>query len=159
MYLQNRVYSKMTDLSKHQLELVDNAMAQAQVFASAWSLVGSRFDQGNELDNALHEKAKLQQLVTDVVTSESTHGHVVVTKNHGGEILAVTRQSNDGEILSVIAKSEAPQMVNDILIAVSRAGFTLVKTQHGYELLKLGPAHALGTESVKVTQSTDWSAA
>lgn len=38
---------------------------QAQVFASAWSLVGSRFDQGGELENAEHQREELMRLVID----------------------------------------------------------------------------------------------
>lgn len=43
--------------------IIDEIMSQAQVFASAWSLVGSRFDQGDELENAEAQKAELRALV------------------------------------------------------------------------------------------------
>ncbi len=43
--------------------VIDEIMSQAQVFASAWSLVGSRFDQGDELANAQAQKAELRALV------------------------------------------------------------------------------------------------
>jgi len=36
-------------------------------------------------------------------------GEVVVTKNESGQIVAVTRQDEEGRILSVIAESDAPQ--------------------------------------------------
>ncbi|WP_205194978.1 hypothetical protein [Burkholderia sp. Ax-1719] len=42
---------------------VDEIMEQAQVFASAWSLVGGRFDFGNGLQNAQQEKANLRALI------------------------------------------------------------------------------------------------
>ena len=38
-------------------------MAQAQVFASAWSLVGGRFDTGTALDDANDAKAELRTMV------------------------------------------------------------------------------------------------
>ena len=42
---------------------VDRVMEQAQVFASAWSLVGGRFDTGDGLALAEAEKAALRRLV------------------------------------------------------------------------------------------------
>ena len=45
------------------MKTTDEIMAQAQVFASAWGLVGSRFDSGNGLDNANEQKAVLRSLV------------------------------------------------------------------------------------------------
>ena len=44
-------------------------LEQAQVFASAWSLVGSRFDSGNEIDNANEQKECLKQML-DALTAE-----------------------------------------------------------------------------------------
>lgn len=38
-------------------------MVQAQVYASAWSLVGSRFDNGGELANAQAQKAELRAMI------------------------------------------------------------------------------------------------
>ena len=43
--------------------MVDEIMAQAQVFASAWSLVGGRFDNGNMLTEAEEAKAELRQMI------------------------------------------------------------------------------------------------
>lgn len=42
---------------------IDKVMEQAQVFASAWSLVGSRFDRGGELENAEEQKRQLRAFV------------------------------------------------------------------------------------------------
>ena len=42
---------------------IDSLMEQAQVFASAWSLVGSKFDNGNEKENADAAKAELRRMV------------------------------------------------------------------------------------------------
>ncbi|MBO1856822.1 hypothetical protein J4G52_25110 [Burkholderia cenocepacia] len=44
-------------------EQIDVTMTQAQVFASAWSLVGSRFDNGGELANAEQQKADLRTML------------------------------------------------------------------------------------------------
>lgn len=43
---------------------VRQVMEQAQVFASAWALVGSRFDNGGEMDNATAEKEHLRKMIS-----------------------------------------------------------------------------------------------
>jgi hypothetical protein len=45
-------------------EWVNSVMEQAQVFASAWSLVGSRFDSGNEMENAEEQKKALRAMLS-----------------------------------------------------------------------------------------------
>lgn len=47
--------------------VIDEIMSQAQVFASAWSLVGGPFDRGDELANAQARKAELRALVERAV--------------------------------------------------------------------------------------------
>ena len=44
-------------------EAVDELMIQAQVFASAWSLVGGRFDTGHCSDAAKEAKLELEKMV------------------------------------------------------------------------------------------------
>lgn len=44
-------------------EWLGKVRKQAQVYASAWALVGSRFDQGAELENANHQGEELMRLV------------------------------------------------------------------------------------------------
>ncbi|SEI41673.1 hypothetical protein [Paraburkholderia diazotrophica] len=46
-------------------EQVDKIMEQAQVFASAWSLVGGVFDSGNALETAEEEKEALRDLLRE----------------------------------------------------------------------------------------------
>lgn len=46
---------------------VDLVMEQAQVFASAWALVGSRFDEGGMLDEANLAKAELAEMVANLI--------------------------------------------------------------------------------------------
>ena len=43
-------------------------MEQAQVFASAWSLVGGRFDSGSALDDANEAKDELRRMVQSLAT-------------------------------------------------------------------------------------------
>ena len=43
---------------------VDAVMEQAQVFASAWSLVGGRFDDGSGMEVAEEAKAELRAMLT-----------------------------------------------------------------------------------------------
>ena len=49
-------------------EWVDAVMGQAQVFASAWSLVGGRFDSGNGLADAEEAKKELRAMLTAAAT-------------------------------------------------------------------------------------------
>lgn len=44
---------------------IESLMSQASVYASAWSLVGSWFDQGNQLQIAEEEKACLEEMLED----------------------------------------------------------------------------------------------
>ncbi|SEI21413.1 hypothetical protein [Pseudomonas asplenii] len=44
---------------------VDSIMEQAQVFASAWALVGGPFDKGNALENAEDEKIQLHDMLEE----------------------------------------------------------------------------------------------
>ena len=50
-------------------EWVDQIMAQASVYASAWSLVGGRFDNGDGLAHAEQMKAELRQMLSSGVQS------------------------------------------------------------------------------------------
>lgn len=45
----------------------EDVMAQAQVFASAWSLVGGRFDSGDALHDANEAKKQLEQMIRAMV--------------------------------------------------------------------------------------------
>lgn len=42
----------------------EDVLEQAQVYASAWSLVGSRFDSGSELENANEQKSLLMSMLS-----------------------------------------------------------------------------------------------
>lgn len=44
---------------------IETLMEQAQVYASAWSLVGGPFDGGDQLANADKEKADLEEMLED----------------------------------------------------------------------------------------------
>ncbi|MGG2810172.1 host nuclease inhibitor protein [Pseudomonas aeruginosa] len=44
---------------------IDTIMSQAQVFASAWSLVGGTFDNGHAIENAEEAKAELREMLED----------------------------------------------------------------------------------------------
>lgn len=49
-------------------KIVDDLMSQAQVFASAWALVGSRFDAGNCIVEAEEAKAELRVMIEDALS-------------------------------------------------------------------------------------------
>lgn len=44
---------------------IEDVMEQAQVYASAWALVGGPFDQGNQLEVANAEKSNLEDLLEE----------------------------------------------------------------------------------------------
>ena len=50
-------------------EAVDEIMIQAQVFASAWSLVGGRFDAGHCSDAAKEAKLELEKMVRAAIAA------------------------------------------------------------------------------------------
>ena len=52
-------------MTEKTLITIDTLMEQAQVFASAWSLVGGIFDQGNQRQLAGEEKARLEEMLED----------------------------------------------------------------------------------------------
>lgn len=64
-------------------EAVNEVMAQAQVFASAYSLIGSRFDGGNAQYDSDEEKAELRAMVVSLAY-EAAHGITPATVEKGG---------------------------------------------------------------------------
>lgn len=56
--------AEVTD-ERHQA--VDQIMEQAQVFASAWALVGGRFDFGDALDDVHEAKEELREMVCSAI--------------------------------------------------------------------------------------------
>lgn len=61
----------MPTAQQKQSEFVERAMAQAQVFASAWSMVGGRFDYGYALDHSNDEKASLRGILESHAQQQS----------------------------------------------------------------------------------------
>lgn len=57
---------------------VDEIMAQAQVFASAWSLAGGRFDTGNDADNAEEQKRGLREMVAQALAYRASSVQALV---------------------------------------------------------------------------------
>lgn len=64
-----RLRDAMPDIARlacppsHAVVPVKKVMEQAGVFASAWSLVGTRFDDGNALEHANEMKEELRKLL------------------------------------------------------------------------------------------------
>lgn len=54
--------------------MCNEAMSQAQVFASAWSLVGGPFDDGDALETAEVEKLALRALISDLLAAVAAQG-------------------------------------------------------------------------------------
>lgn len=59
---------------------VDQVMEQAQVFASAWSLVGGPFDSGGQLEQAKREKEELLGMVAALAGEQSQLAAVIWNK-------------------------------------------------------------------------------
>lgn len=59
----------------------------------------------DELD-LISARAAVRAIIAALTPPE---GHVVVTRNEAGQAVAVTRQDDEGRILSVIAEFEAPE--------------------------------------------------
>lgn len=57
--------SGMTDAARQRA--VETIMTEAQVFASAWALVGGRFDDGSGMDAANEAKDELRRVVASVI--------------------------------------------------------------------------------------------
>lgn len=55
------------------MKTVDEIMEQAQVFASTWSLVGGRFDDGDLLNIANDAKAELREMVEAALNAQAAH--------------------------------------------------------------------------------------
>jgi hypothetical protein len=98
----------MTDQSI--IEDAKPIMAQAQVYASAWSLVGGPFDSGDELENAELAKLELQNMVEKALREarqssqsepvlyarESDIDHIFKLKGHSHHVVATQTHSGDG---------------------------------------------------------------
>lgn len=52
---------------------LNSIMEQAQVYASAWSLVGSRFDTGDRLEQAEEEKQALRAMLEEFLSNTELH--------------------------------------------------------------------------------------
>jgi hypothetical protein len=57
----------LAKLANNQQAWTDKVMAQVQVFASAWSLVGGRFDDGTMLDQSKLAKEQLREMLASKV--------------------------------------------------------------------------------------------
>jgi len=55
-------------------QAIESLMEQAQVFASAWSLVGGRFDSGNGLVEAAAAKDELRRMLVSALAASSPTG-------------------------------------------------------------------------------------
>ena len=61
---QDRALREQAQPSKQVLENIDELMSQAQVMASAWSLVGSRFDNGSAMQDFEEAKQELRDMLS-----------------------------------------------------------------------------------------------
>ncbi len=79
---------------------VDQLMEQSQVFASAWSLVGTFFDRGEQKTIAEDEKVKLRKMLERALPATGDSEMVLVTKKDANtfcEIVSALGLENDEE--------------------------------------------------------------
>jgi hypothetical protein len=87
-------------------EALDQIMEQAQVFASAWSLVGGPFDSGSALDDANDAKDELRTMVRSLATlaaeAEKQAGPVASDKEDAERYRWLRKQDNDDFCFAVV---------------------------------------------------------
>jgi hypothetical protein len=59
------------EMSAEREDATNKIMEQAQVFASAWSLVGGPFDAGQMHEDAIEAKAELRAMVRAAIEQEA----------------------------------------------------------------------------------------
>lgn len=74
---------------------IDSIMEQAQVFASAWSLIDGPFDQGNALENAEEAKTELREMLEEFCSNTELQ--------RVAELLVAWHQRNMGNIAQVLS--------------------------------------------------------
>lgn len=79
-------------------KLAEEAMEQAQVYASSWSLVGSRFDDGGMLELAQEEKANLRALVQRLAAPAPAASQVPMTEDEITDIWATASEDHDDSV-------------------------------------------------------------
>ena len=92
----------------------DQIMELVQVYASAWALVGSRFDNGNGMADALEAKAEVVAAL-DALTKDAARYHWL---RHGDNDEAVIRQYREGG--SYLPRNEQLDEAIDYVIAVQK---------------------------------------
>ena len=89
---------------------VGGLMAQAQVFASAWSLVGTRFDSGDEIENAESQKAALESALRLALAARE--GFVMVPLEPTPEMLEACQSVEPVSISMCATLREADDLNN-----------------------------------------------
>lgn len=97
----------------------------ADEFARSGELVSEYADEVRSGITHPWDRAAIRAIISALTPPE---GHVVVTRNEAGQAVAVTRQDDEGRILSVIAEFEAPD------------GYVLVPVEPTEEMLDAGRA-------------------
>lgn len=93
---------------------IEKIMEQTQVYASAWSLVGGRFDAGDGLERAEEEKAVLAREVTAVVRERDA---LLAAIKAAREALQFANESPGGPIRDTIRMMHTPETLFDFMDA------------------------------------------
>lgn len=98
--------------SKQVLENIDEVMTQAQVMASAWSLVGSRFDSGSAMQDFEEAKQELRDMLSaapEPVAHDNCVPVAVLVETDSGVMVWPIRDS--AEACTYCDPDETPQML------------------------------------------------
>ena len=122
---------------------IDKIMEQAQVFASAWSLVGGRFDGGNAMDDAEVAKNELRQMVAEALAEQPAHDQRPFCYHDGRNIVG-KEYADHSDVFPLYARPQAREPLTDEQIealakALEAQGDTLRHFARAIEL-----AHGIG---------------
>lgn len=106
---------------------IEKIMEQAQVFASAWSVVGGPFDGGDAMEVATQEKDELRRMVEESKLEEPAFGIIdpdyariytqarIVAWTHGYSCCAQGSFTRDLDLLLVPWAPEAKESANHVI--------------------------------------------
>lgn len=109
----------------------ERIMEQAQVFASAWSISGGPFDDGDAMETANEEKAELQRMVEAMALEQPAFGVIdpdyariytqarIVAWSHGYSCCAQGSFTRDLDLLLVPWTPEAKASVNHVIAHIA----------------------------------------
>jgi len=150
---------------------IDEIMEQAQVFASGWALVGSRFDDGSGMDDAEESKASLRDMIAAELANARREGAEqmragFVARMRDQRPVAWVRYQSDGGIQGPLLDAQvdgarrefwtpliAADWVNRSMPTDKRHAVLLTDAAIAEAFLSRCPAHLRGEHDVRDMQA------